>query len=409
MRLGKKFTTFGVIIGAVFASLLLSPLNVLASNAPKPVNLYMFWGDGCPHCKHADETFQPYVEKHSNVKYHKFEIYKSKDNQQKMRAVGDKLDIEASGVPLIVVGDKVYLGFSPATSKEVEKRLEYCSKKSCPDSVAEIVGVEQVNASNGDQSEETGATTEPIETIELPLIGEIDVGKFSLPVLTVIIGLLDGFNPCAMWALLFIITLLIGFKDRKRMWLYGTTFIVTSAVVYFMFMVAWLNLFMFIGQVTWIRLIIGLLAIGVGIYYLYDWSKKSTVCKVSGGERSQKVFAKLRQIIKEKNILIGLIGVILLAAAVNIVELACSAGLPVLYTGILSASGLAVWQYYLYMLLYIIFFMLDDLIVFIVAMVSLKAIGLDSKYTRAIRLVGGIIMLILGLLLIFAPQVLMFG
>lgn len=230
-----------------------------------------------------------------------------------------------------------------------------------------------------------------------------------MPVLTALIALLDGFNPCAMWALLFIITLLVGMKDRRKMWLYGTTFIVTSAVVYFIFMAAWLNLFMFIGHVSWMRTIIGLLAIAAGGYYLYDWYQKKTGCKVTGKEGRKEFFVKLREIVKERNIWLGLGGIILLAAAVNVVELACSAGLPVLYTGILSSAGLETWQYYAYMLLYVLFFMLDDLVVFFIAMTTLKVVGIESKYPRAMRLVGGIVMCVLGLLLIFAPQVLMFG
>lgn len=389
------------------------PAPVRASEKQNTVNMYMFWGEGCPHCAHAKRILEPYVTTHGNVEYYKYEVYYNSANQQLMQTVGNALGIEASGVPLLIVGDEPYVGFSDTTGDAIKQRLSYCSTRACPDSIASLVGapkpIAQNIASNLGSRNTTDETGTDSHKIDLPFIGTVDAAHISLPALTVLIALLDGFNPCAMWALLFIITLLIGMHDRKRMWLYGTTFIVTSAIVYFIFMAAWLNLFMFIGHITWVRAATGLLALGVGAYYLYDWHRHKTGCAITGGKQRKATFDRLRTLVKEKTVLIGLAGVAVLAAAVNIVELACSAGLPVLYTGILSSAGLDTWQYYAYMLLYILFFMLDDMVVLIIAMTTLRAVGIESKYTRAMRLVGGILMCILGALLIFAPQVLMFG
>lgn len=410
----------GAILLAIFISLFFYSKS-FALEAQNNVNLYLFWGNGCPHCAHAKEVLEPFIKDNKYVTYNTYEVYYSTENQKKMQDIGEKLNIDASGVPLIIVGDKPYVGFSDTTGTEIKKRLEYCSINACPDSVASIVGVEKPEAKdyaeNKNDTQSTNIvddknqsdTKRPDKIIELPLIGKINAANFSLPALAVIIGLLDGFNPCAMWALLFIITLLIGMNDRKRMWLYGTTFIGVSALIYLGFMAAWLNLFLFIGNIVWIRAAIGVFALAIGGYYLYDWYQNKTGCKVANNEKRKAVFTKLRTLIKEKNIWIGLVGIAVLAAAVNVVELACSAGLPVLYTGILSSASLQSWQYFGYMLLYVLFFMLDDLIVFGIAMKTMQVIGIESKYTRITRLVGGILMLVLGMLLIFAPQVLMFG
>ena len=410
----------GAILLAIFISLFFYSKS-FALEAQNNVNLYLFWGNGCPHCAHAKEVLEPFIKDNKYVTYNTYEVYYSTENQKKMQDIGEKLNIGASGVPLIIVGDKPYIGFSDTTGTEIKKRLEYCSINACPDSVASIVGVEKPEAKdyaeNKNDTQSTNIvddknqsdTKRPDKIIELPLIGKINAANFSLPALAVIIGLLDGFNPCAMWALLFIITLLIGMNDRKRMWLYGTTFIGVSALIYLGFMAAWLNLFLFIGNIVWIRAAIGVFALAIGGYYLYDWYQNKTGCKVTNNEKRKAVFTKLRTLIKEKNIWIGLVGIAVLAAAVNVVELACSAGLPVLYTGILSSASMQSWQYFGYMLLYVLFFMLDDLIVFGIAMKTMQVIGIESKYTRITRLVGGILMLVLGMLLIFAPQVLMFG
>jgi hypothetical protein len=223
------------------------------------------------------------------------------------------------------------------------------------------------------------------------------------------LGALDGFNPCAMWALLFLISLLIGMENKKRMWIFGSTFIIASAFVYFLFMAAWLNLLLFIGFIFWIRVIIGLVALGGGAYNLKEYfSNPAGVCKVTGGEKRQKFFERLKNIVYRKNFYIALGGIIILAFAVNLVELICSAGLPVIFTQVLALSDLSIWQYYFYMLLYILIFMLDDLIVFFLAMATLQVTGITSKYSRISHLVGGTLMLIIGLLLIFKPELLMF-
>lgn len=199
-------------------------------------------------------------------------------------------------------------------------------------------------------------------------------------------------------------------KNKKRMWTLGITFIVASAFVYFLFLSAWLNFFLILGFVFWIRIAVGLVALGAGFYSLRDYHiNKDAACKVTQGEKRKKTFDKLKDIIQEKGFLLAFVGIILLAFAVNLVELVCSAGLPAIYTQILSLNALPAWQYYLYILIYIFFFMLDDLFVFAIAMITLQAVGIQTKYIRLSRLIGGILMLIIGILLLFKPGLLMFG
>ncbi|MBU0572219.1 hypothetical protein KKH23_00940 [Patescibacteria group bacterium] len=249
-----------------------------------------------------------------------------------------------------------------------------------------------------------------MESLTLPILGTIQTANLSLPVLSVVIGLVDGFNPCAMWTLLFLISLLLGMKDRRRMWILGTTFIITSAFVYFLFLTAWLNFFLILGFVFWVRIAIGLVALGAGIYNLRDYYiNRDGACKVTGDEKRKKTFDKLKNITHEKKFILAFGGIILLAFAVNLVELVCSAGLPAVYTQILSINDLPSGQYYLYILIYIFFFMIDDLFVFAIAMITLHAVGVQSKYARLSRLIGGILMLIIGGLLLFKPEILMFG
>jgi glutaredoxin len=377
------------------------------------VNVYLFYGNGCPHCaKERQFLSNVLTKKYPDLNLYEYEIYYDNSNVSLFKKVLTKLKSDSSGVPFLIIGDEYFVGYSDNISPiEIEKRVKQCLVENCLDSVASIVGVNSgSNISINENTTVQSKDQKGEKIINIPFIGKVDALKYSLPALTIIIGLLDGFNPCAMWTLLFLISLLLGMKDRKRMWILGITFIMASASVYFIFMAAWLNLILFLGFVIWIRILIGILALIGGGYSLKEFIfNKKSGCKVTGSEDRQKVFERLKSVVKQNNLWLALGGIIILAFAVNLVELICSAGLPAVYTQVLALNGLSSLQYYLYILLYVFFFMLDDLFVFFVAMYTLEMTGITTKYARVSRLVGGIIMLFIGILLIFKPELLMFG
>jgi hypothetical protein len=213
-----------------------------------------------------------------------------------------------------------------------------------------------------------------------------------------------------MWVLIFLISLLLGMKDKKRMWILGSTFIFSSALVYFLFLSAWLNLLLFIGVIAWVRSLIGLVALGSGGYYLYDFvTNKDASCKVTGSNRKKKIIDRMKEIVHGRQLILSLVGIVLLAFGVNLVEAICSAGLPAIYSQILTLNQLPTWQYYMYLLLYIFVFMLDDLLVFFIAMKTLEQTNVGTKYAHWARLAGGIILTGIGLALLFKPELIMFG
>ncbi|MFC1640466.1 hypothetical protein ACFL2D_00275 [Patescibacteria group bacterium] len=391
--------------------------------ADNSVDMYFFWGDGCPHCAHEEEFIET-IKGQEGLEIHEYEVWKNKDNQKFLLEVSKTLETEASGVPVTIIGDELIIGFHDAesTGKKIQERIDFCRENDCPDSVGVIVGThkkaiegnlpepEPEELADGETAKQEEDNEAIPESIAVPIFGEIKTANVSLPVLTIILGALDGFNPCAMWSLLFLITLLVGMKNKRRMWVLGSAFIVTSALVYFLFMAAWLNVFLLLGVILWVRLIIGFVAIAGGSYNLREyWKNKDGTCKVTRSKQRQKTFEKLKAITQKKSFWIALGGIILLAGAVNMVELICSAGLPAVYTQVLSLSDLATWQYYGYLALYVFVFMLDDLIIFFAAMITLQVTGLTTKYTRFSHLIGGILMVLIGLILIFRPEWLMFG
>jgi thiol-disulfide isomerase/thioredoxin len=368
------------------------------------ITLHFFWGSGCPHCSKEKLFLDKLEAKYPDLTVKNYEITNSQVNRDLLQIAGTRLNTEIRGVPFTVVGTDFFSGYynDELTGKKIEESIVKAISGNYEDIFAPKVV--DSNIPNDKTPNETP------EALKIPLLGNLDINKLSLPLLTVAVAMIDGFNPCAMWTLLFLISLLLGMKDQKRMWLLGTTFIVVSAFAYFLFLSAWLNLFLFLGFVIWIRLIIGILALTSGSFYLKDYFiNKDGGCKVMGDTKRQRIFEKLKDITQRKQLIVALAGIVLLAFAVNLVELVCSAGLPAIYTQLLSNYNLPPLQYYLYLLLYIFVFMLDDLFIFFTAMFTLRLTGIQSKYSRTSHLVGGILMIVIGFLLIFKPEWLLFG
>lgn len=401
----KIFTILGICV-----LLFLGALSI--SEASNKVDAYLFYGDGCPHCEKEINFFESIKDEYLDLNITSYEVYHSKDNSLLMQKVANYLGADRGGVPFLIIGDEYFVGFGEESSPvEIESRINECLVTQCSNNVGSILGFEngEVNpwAQAGSINEEV---KESEKIIKLPFLGNTNIHKLSLPVLAILMGLLDGFNPCAMWTLLFLISLLLGMNNRKRMWALGVAFIVASASVYFIFMSAWLNLVLFLGLIIWVRLAIALLALFGGGYSIREFFiNKANVCKVTGDEKRQKVFEKLKKIVRQNNLWIALGGIILLAFLVNLVELICSAGLPAVFTQVLAMNNLSTWGYYSHILLYIFFFMVDDLFVFFIAMVTLRMTGITTKYARYSHLVGGVLMFLIGILLIFKPEWLMFG
>ncbi|MFH1461131.1 MAG: hypothetical protein ABIF84_01800, partial [Patescibacteria group bacterium] len=250
------------------------------------------------------------------------------------------------------------------------------------------------------------------QIISYPFIGQVNLSQLSLPILTIVVAALDGFNPCAMWILLFLLALLINIQSRKKIWLMAGTFILASGIVYYLLLAAWLNLFLAISYVGLTRLIIGSAALFFGLWQIKKFiAFKPGVCQVApdGSKIKTKLKSHTERIVNSPVLIVSILGVIVLALAVNLIEFFCSAGLPAIYTRILSLSQLSFLSYYFYLLLYAIIFMLDDMIVFTIALITLNKIGFTDKYVKWSTLIGGLLILGLGLLLIFKPDLLIFG
>lgn len=358
------------------------------SNIEDKVVVYLFHQASCPHCQ-KENLFLDQLEKDykDKIVVRRYEISMNDTNSNYYNEVIKKLNISTNYVPLTVIGEKHYLGYSSTTGESIKDTvIEY---------IEELDNKDNPNKENNE---------EKIEYIKLPLLGKIDAKKVSIPIVAIILGTIDGFNPCAMWVLLFLINMLFNMKDRKKMWILGITFLFTSAFVYFLAMLG-LSFVLGFTAVIWVRRIIAMVAIIGGIVNLRSYIKTpKDGCTVVDEKKRKKYFTKIKKFTNEQNMILALIGVITLALSVNLVELACSAGFPTIFATILDLNGISFISSIMYILIYIIFYLLDDIIIFVIAMLTLQISGLTTKYNRLTHLVGGIIMIIIGLLLIFKPD-----
>jgi hypothetical protein len=343
--------------------------------------VYFFYLPGCSHCE-AQEPFNEKLES----EYPSINITRQDATTPAGSALLSEM-LKNLGIedepdfPITIFGNQVFGGWESEekTGKLIEEALQKCLAGNCPPPTSE----------------------EPKHKINLPFIGEIALSDYSLPALAIILGLVDGFNPCAMWVLVYLISIVATLRDRKRIWLICGSFVLASGILYFLFMTAWLNAFLLIGYVKGVTIVIGLVALGGGTLQVREVikTKGAIVCEVTDEESRKKTMTKVQEIVSAPLTWGILAGIIALAFTVNAVEFVCSAAIPAVFTQVLSLSNLSTFQYYAYILLYDVFFMLDDTIVFATAAFALSS-SLGDRYAKYSRPVGATILIILGLLLL---------
>lgn len=371
----------------------------------KQVNVYLFHSNTCSHCKAEIEFLNEIQKEYENLKINLYEINDVKENKELMINIKEKLNIDSPMVPFTVIGDYYYIGYNDGVKEGIKNLIEKYTSEEQYDVIKDIIDGKDVSnfkIKNGEINK--------ISTV----FGEIDPAKVSLPILSVIMGAIDGFNPCAMWVLIFLITMLFNMENKKRMWALGITFLVTSALIYLVFMFVWLGVATkLLTTISWLKLLIGLIAL-IGAFinlkgFIKSIVKKDAGCEVVDNSKRKKIISKIKKYTSEKSFILAMLGVMLLAISVNAIELACSAGLPVLFTNVLALNDVNFIEKCIYIFIYIFFFLIDDIIVFFVAMFTLNIKALSTKYTKYSHLIGGIIMLIIGILIIFKPEWLMFN
>lgn len=247
-----------------------------------------------------------------------------------------------------------------------------------------------------------------VDSVDLPLFGRLSAQSLGLPLFTIAVGLVDGFNPCAMWVLLFLLSILVNLHSRWKILAVAGVFVVISGLAYFAFMAAWLNVFQLIGLLRPVQIALALTAIGVGAIHIKDYfAFKQGVSLSIPDSAKPGIYARVRRIVTAENVWGAILGASVLAVLVNIVELLCTAGLPALYTEILTLQQLPTWQNYAYLALYNLAYMLDDAMMVGLVVITLGQRKMQERHGRVLKLLSGVAILVLGVVMLVKPELLL--
>src|SRR3989344_2705470 len=379
--------------------------------------MHVFVREGCPHCA-AFKAFMAKWEDAPSVAY--YEVME-KPTQLLFAEVQKRLPGLQRGVPTIILDGQIIQEYDKdeTTGRRVRETYEACKDREggCItfDEFLEGRGAKSLLETSSTCS---GDPTKPCEAhyneeqfiFDFWFVGKTGLRKLSLPMLSIVLGGLDGFNPCAMWVLITLLTLLINTRSWLKIWVIGGTFLLVSGIMYYIFIAAWLNVFLLIGFNHWVQKVIGVVAIAGGSFYLYEaLGKDPNACKVTDYQRRAKTIDRMKSVVQAASWPAMILGVAILAVSVNLIELVCTAGLPAIFTQILAFNPITHTERYMYLGLYILTYMLDDLIIFGIAVMTLHATGFTTKYRRFTMIFGGVLMFVLGILLIFWPEALTFA
>lgn len=360
--------------------LLLIPEAVPAGVFHPEIDVYV--RTGCPHCETAKVFLNELRAERPLVSIRIYDIAEDPAALRRLKSLAAIQGMTQLGVPAFVIDGELIVGFqsNDTTGNEIRERLDRQDPRGARSSVAQ-------------------------GRFQAPWLGEVRVSDLGLPLFTVILGLLDGFNPCAMWVLLFLLSLLVNLHDRRKMALLAGVFVMVSGLVYFAFMAAWLSVFLVVGISRTLQVSLGAVALLVGVVNLKDFFALHQGVSFSIPEFAKPAFyARVRRILHAEDLVGALAGIVILAVLVNLIELLCTAGFPALYTQILSLRQMPPWEYYAYLGLYNLAYILDDSLMVTIAVITLSHTKLQDRAGRWLKLVSGVVMAAMGAVLLVYPS-----
>ncbi|MFW5714584.1 MAG: hypothetical protein ACOCYU_07920 [Brevefilum sp.] len=442
-----------VIIG-IMLPLALITQPVEASSQADEINIYFFWGEGCPHCASAKPVLEAMAAEDPRINYFDFEVYHHPENGDLYLAFGDAYEIEPRYIPGTFIGERYWEGYSQAIREEIEDYVSQCMQEGCEDlgrpvlqqfrpDLIEAVG-ESTSAPTPTSTQQTPtqsptttpeeatptqqtqtptATPEPTATpavepteedetsdgrsISLPFFGTVNLSDRSLLVSTLLISFVDGFNPCSIWVLSMLLAITLNTRSRKKVMIIGLVFIFVTGLIYALFIGGLFTILRVVKFIGWIQVIVSIVALFFGLINIKDyfWYKEGLSFTISD-EKKPGIYKGIRRVLNADESIWMLIGsTIVLAAGVSLVEFSCTAGFPVLWTNLLNAQDVSSMAFVVYLLVYMIIYQIDELGIFLVSVFTLRKTKLEEKHGRVLKLLGGMLMLTLAAVMIINPAI----
>ena len=420
-NIGIEKSRFFALMIVIFGIFCISQIGYSAGNSQsKKVKIEYFGRKDCKNCANLEKFLKELSTKRDDFEYVEHKIDESKEEKAFFDETASKLKL-VKGTPIIYIDGHIIQGFNTAdtTGKEIENLINSGKIKDKILTLKEYVESGQMGnvSSNGavctgDTVCEVPGLTKGAENqvlVNIPIINKtVDLTNYSLFTMSLILGTIDGFNPCAMWVLVLFLTALIAVGNKVKMFRVAGLFILAEAVMYFFILNAWIYAWDFVGLDKWVTPLVGIVGIIGGIFFIRNYLKKGDTleCEVTDFEQRAKISKKIKDIANKPFTLLTALAIIGLALSVNVIEFACSVGIPQTYTKILQINEVPFWTRQFYTFIYIIGYMIDDIIVFGFALMSVNKLQLTTKYSKWVNLFGGILMIILGLIMLIKPSLL---
>lgn len=375
-----------IIVGFLFL-FLPSGANALTIN--------LFYGAECPHCEHEREYLDSLKKQYGdNITIKKYEVWHNEENAEFLDKVRTALGDTGEGVPYTVIGTHDFTGYSENTANDIRSLIIQSIASPIPDVLEDIKAGQKID----NNSEKIS------NNITVPILGQINPENVSLPLLGLTLGLSDSFNPCAIWVLLFFVSVMLSLKNKKRMWLSGIIYILVTAITYALFMITWAHLPNSELPQAILSSLLAIVAIIVGAVNLNYFLRYG-----SEEEKKQPKFLKIKNFINNHKFVFTLILTTILMITINLIELTASSGSPLLFTSILELNEISTFNYIINIIIYIFFFILDDIIIFLILMLIMTKTKLLEKSSKYLSLISGVMLLLIAAILIFKPELFMFN
>lgn len=393
-----------LVLSLLTLALTLTPNHIVAQTLPAdPPVIYLFWGDGCPHCANEHAFLDGLVAAYPQVQVKDFEIWYVAENRDLLLKFGDFYGFEPGSVPTTFIGNQYWIGFGEDTARQILGAVETCLRTGCADVGSRIIS----GADATTPAQNSDAMIAVDSAVTLPLIGTVTLSEQPLWISTALISLVDGFNPCSLWVLSILLALVIHSGSRKRIVLVGMTFLTVTSVTYIMFIVGLFGIFSFVGYLDWIQIAIALFALGYALINIKDyfWYKEGISLTIADSRKPQ-LFQNMRGLMAVEKSPLSLIGATtVMALGVTLLELPCTSGMPVLWTNLIASNDVAGGTFIALLALYMIVFLLDEMALFLTVVFTMRAAKFEEKHGRILKLVGGVVMLTLAVVMLIDPEV----
>jgi hypothetical protein len=381
--------------GQVPHSLRTSPLQ------DSKVDVYLFWGEGCTHCEEEKRFLTGLSKEHHDLDIREYEVLHDRRN---LRLLTDLMKVhgrQTSGVPITFIGSRVFEGFSRQIQSAMERTISECRKQSCTDP-ADLL---KKGGYSSDLLRGSGGAS--ALSFHIPFLGTLDVRSASLPLLTLVIAGMDSFNPCAFFVLLSLLGLLVHGGSRNKMLIVGGVFVFLSGFIYFLFMTAWLNLFLVMGNVSAVTMTAGVVSLVIATINIKDFFifKKGVSLTIPDSAKPQ-LFSRIRNLLRSTSFIHVIAGTMVLAIMANFYELLCTAGFPMVFTRILTLNNHSALSSYLYLILYNVVRVIPLFVIVLGFSITLSSRKLTEQHARVLKLLSGTMMLGLGAVLLVHPVLL---